>query len=79
MDPMFGKKPFGVRYRIFAKMEYACGQYGVRVTLAKDSFQMLQTPGSSAGDDGNRNRSADCRGELQVVAIFGPICIHTGK
>ena len=79
MDPMIEKKPFGVGYGILAEMEYARSQHGVRVTFAEDSLQMFQAPGSSAGDDGNRDRGADCRGELDVVAIFGPVCIHTGQ
>ena len=70
---------FGFVDRVFAVMENTGGQYRVGFSFGECFVQMFLSPGSPAGDDGNRHRFRHRPRDFDVVPILSAVRIHGGE
>src|SRR5689334_2090292 len=62
-----------------AEVKNRSRQGGIGPARGKDLNKMLRTPRATGGNQRNRNRRSNSRGELAVKACAGAVTVHGGQ
>src|SRR5262249_50949188 len=74
-----GEVPLRIPDGVLAEVEDGGGQGRVGPAWRGALGEMFERPHAAGGDHGHRHRRRDRAGQLEIVAVPGPVAVHAGQ